>query len=70
MAKQNGKVPGGTSGTFVSDKDLNDLNELLSTYRDYILSHEARLEIIEAALTSAPPSEGELIEPSNDPEER
>lgn len=44
MAKQNGRVP----GTYVSEKDLHDLSELLGTFKDYILSHEARLELLEA----------------------
>lgn len=43
MAKQNGKVP----GIYVSESELNDLGELLTTLRDYIISHEARLEAIE-----------------------
>ena len=39
----NGKVP----GTFVSQDELNDLGKLLHTLRDYIVSHEARIELIE-----------------------
>ena len=43
MAQQNGKVP----GTFVSNQELKDLGELLTTMRTYIVSHEARLEALE-----------------------
>ena len=41
--KHNGKVP----GTYVSQDELNDLGKLLHTLRDYIVSHEARIELIE-----------------------
>lgn len=44
MSKNNGKVP----GTYVSEKELNELGALLASFRDYIVSHEARLELIEA----------------------
>jgi hypothetical protein len=43
VAKQNGSVP----GTFVSQGELNDLGKMLTTLRDYIVSHEARIELIE-----------------------
>src|SRR5256885_1071905 len=43
VAKQNGRVP----GTFVSQDELNDLGKLLTTLRDYVVSHEARIELIE-----------------------
>jgi hypothetical protein len=47
MAKQNGRIP----GTFVSQDELNDLGKLLTTLRDYVVSHEARLELIEGWIT-------------------
>lgn len=43
MANRNGKVP----GTYVSQGELNELGKLLTTMREYLVSHEARLELIE-----------------------
>lgn len=37
-------------GTYVSDKDTRELVQLLTTFREYIVSHEARLEAIEEFL--------------------
>lgn len=44
MASKNGKIP----GTFVSDKELNDLSDLLKVYKDHLVSHETRIGILEA----------------------
>ena len=43
MSNRNGKVP----GTYVSQGELNELGKLLTTMREYIVSHEARIELIE-----------------------
>jgi len=42
MANSN-KVP----GTYISDKETRELVQLLTTFREYIVSHEARIEAIE-----------------------
>lgn len=46
MASKHNPVP----GTYVSDKDTRELVQLLTTFREYIVSHEARLEAIEEFL--------------------
>ena len=46
MANKNGKIP----GIYVSEKELSDLGAMLTSFRDYILSHEARIELIEGCI--------------------
>lgn len=61
-ANKNGKVP----GTFVSDKEMNELGQLLASFRDYILSHEARLELIEAWINEYMQQTGTLPQEETD----
>lgn len=59
MSKNNGKVP----GTYVSEKELNELGQLLASFREYILSHEARLELIENWIGEYHAHYGQATEP-------
>lgn len=40
-------------GIHISEADLNELSKLLETFRDAILAHEARLNVLESVVATA-----------------